>query len=182
MLNPNPSHKYDWIRIMQGRKLKHILNRQMFLLKCFAQMFFAQMFLLLLNNKCQLAVPGVLHFWHHVFSRYISQYVFLKVSQNIFLKMYSSKCLKIYFSNVFLKICALRFSRHFPQNMCIAVWHNVFSRYVSQNVFLKNVFPEMYFPKCIPQNVSRRATMECRTSDARLDSERDNLVTVWRAP
>ena len=82
MLNPNPSHKYDWIRIMQGRKLKHILNRQMFLLKCFAQMFFAQMFLLLLNNKCQLAVPGVLHFWHHV-------------SQNVFPKMYFPKCILI---------------------------------------------------------------------------------------
>ena len=131
MLNPNPSHKYDWIRIMQGRKLKHILNRQMFLLKCFAQMFFAQMFLLLLNNKCQLAVPGVLHFWHHVFSRYISQNAFLKMSQNIFLK-------------------------YIPQNRCIAFWHNVFSRYVSQNVFPKiisrNVFSKMYSSKCLKKS------------------------------
>ena len=32
---------------------------------------------------------------------------------------------------------------------CVASQHNVFSRYVSQNVF-----PKMYFPKCIFQNVS----------------------------
>ena len=37
-----------------------------------------------------------------------------------------------------------------PASSChqIAIRFDVFSRYVSQNVFLK-----MYFPKCIPQNV-----------------------------
>ena len=98
-----------------------------FLLKCFAQMFFAQMFLLLSNNKCQLAVQGVLHFG-------------TMYSHDIFLKMHSSKCLKIYFSNIFLKYV------HCSLAKCILTI--CFSKCISQNVF-----PEMYFPKCIPQNV-----------------------------
>ena len=86
-----------------------------------------QMFLLLSNNKCQLAVHGVLHFG-------------TMYSQDIFLKMHSSKCLKIYFSNIFLKYV------HCSLAKCILTI--CFSKCISQNVF-----PEMYFPKCIPQNV-----------------------------
>ena len=116
MLNPNPSHKYDWIRIMQGRKLKHILNRQntshpsnVF---CFSQITNAN----LQCKVCCILAPCIL-------------------------KIYFSKCIP---QNVSKYI-----SQIYSSNMCIAVWQNVFSRYVSQNVF-----PKMYFPKCIFQNVS----------------------------
>ena len=95
--------------------------------KCSCSNVFAQMFLLLSNNKCQLAVQGVLH-------------LSTMYSQDIFLKMHSSKCLKIYFSNIFLKYV------HCSLAKCILTI--CFSKCISQNVF-----PEMYFPKCIPQNV-----------------------------
>ena len=79
-------------------RLKHILNRQMFcqmfFAKCFCQMLFAQMSSLLSNNKCQLAVQGVLHL-----STMYSHDMFLKmyfpkcISRNVFSKMSPSKCI-----------------------------------------------------------------------------------------
>ena len=50
------------------------------------------------------------------------------------------QCLKIYFSNIFLKYV------HCSLAKCILTI--CFSKCISQNVF-----PEMYFPKCLPQNV-----------------------------
>ena len=101
---------------MQGRKLKHILNRQntshpsnVF---CFSRITNAN----LQCTVCCILAPCIL-------------------------KIYFSKCIP---QNVSKYI-----SQIYSSNMCIAVWQNVFSRYVSQNVF-----PKMYFPKCIFQNVS----------------------------
>ena len=149
LLNSNPSHKYDWIRIMQGRKLKHILNRQntshpsnVF---CFSQITNAN----LQCTVCCILAPCILKIYFskcipQSVSKYISRNVFLKMSQNIFLKcipqnmcvaflkIYSSKYVHCSLAQCILKIC---FSKCIPQK-CISQYF--------QNVFLK-----MYFPKCI---------------------------------
>ena len=154
LLNSNPSHEHDWICIMQGRKLKHIFNRQntsypsnVFLLsnikcnlQCTVCCILAQCILKIYFSKC---IPQSV-------SKYISRNVFLKMSQNIFLKcipqnmcvaflkIYSSKYVHCSLAQCILKIC---FSKCIPQNVFPKMY---FSKCIFQNVFLK-----MYFPKCV---------------------------------